>query len=173
MTAAELPPASTAFTDATAAAVERLPSRLSSSRSGRPVQLREARRRSSTEITMMWANADGPDCHRARRPAPGGASGRTTRAGRARRALGGTRAHVRVQFLAAAMLLGGLGGAFGIAFGVFATAAYALTKGWLVVVPPLAWGGGLAAALAIGALSGLVPAQRAAALAPTEALRTA
>jgi len=90
-----------------------------------------------------------------------------------RRALGATRAHVRVQFLAEAMLLGGLGGAAGIAFGVLATAAYALTKRWLVVVPPLAWGGGLAAALAIGALSGLVPAQRAAALAPTEALRTA
>lgn len=90
-----------------------------------------------------------------------------------RRALGATRNQVRVQFLSEAMLLGGLGGAVGIALGVLVTAAYALSKGWLVVVPPLAWGGGLAAALAIGTLSGLVPAQRAAALAPTEALRTA
>ena len=89
-----------------------------------------------------------------------------------RRALGATRAHVRIQFLAEAMLLAGLGGAAGIAFGVASTAVYALTQGWTVVVPPLAWGGGLAAALAIGALSGLVPAQRAAALAPTLALRT-
>jgi len=89
-----------------------------------------------------------------------------------RRALGATRGHIRIQFLSEAMLLAGLGGAAGIGFGVAATAVYALTQGWAVVVPPLAWGGGLAAALAIGAISGLVPAQRAAALAPTEALRT-
>jgi len=89
-----------------------------------------------------------------------------------RRALGATRGHVRVQFLSEAMLLAGLGGAAGIGFGVVATAVYALTKHWLIVVPPLAWAGGFGAALAIGAVSGLVPAQRAAALAPTEALRT-
>ena len=90
-----------------------------------------------------------------------------------RRALGATAAHIRVQFLAEAMLLAGLGGAAGIGFGAIATGAYALIQGWTIVIPPLAWGGGLCAALAIGALSGLVPAQRAAALAPTEALRTA
>ena len=89
-----------------------------------------------------------------------------------RRALGATRGHVRVQFLSEAMLLAGLGGVVGIGFGVAATAVYALGNDWSIVVPPLAWGGGLAAALAIGAISGLVPAQRAAALAPTEALRT-
>jgi putative ABC transport system permease protein len=89
-----------------------------------------------------------------------------------RRALGATRAQIRVQFLAEAMLLAGLGGLAGIAAGVLATAIYALTQGWSIVVPPLAWAGGLTAALAIGAVSGLVPAQRAAALSPTEALRT-
>ncbi len=89
-----------------------------------------------------------------------------------RRALGATRTQIRVQFLSEAMLLAGLGGLAGIAAGVLATAVYAITQGWSIVVPPLAWAGGLAAALAIGAISGLVPAQRAAALSPTEALRT-
>ena len=51
-----------------------------------------------------------------------------------------------------------------------ATAIYAHTKGWAIVIPPLAWAGGLAAAVIIGALAGLLPALRAARLSPTEAL---
>jgi ABC-type antimicrobial peptide transport system permease subunit len=43
-------------------------------------------------------------------------------------------------------------------------------KGWSVVIPPVAWAGGLAAALAIGALAGLMPALRAARMSPTRAL---
>jgi putative ABC transport system permease protein len=39
-------------------------------------------------------------------------------------------------------------------------------------VPTVAWAGGFGAALAIGAIAGLLPALRAARLAPTEALRT-
>jgi putative ABC transport system ATP-binding protein len=42
----------------------------------------------------------------------------------------------------------------------------------IVVIPPLAWGGGTASAIAIGAIAGLLPALRAARLSPTEALRT-
>jgi putative ABC transport system permease protein len=49
---------------------------------------------------------------------------------------------------------------------------YASTKGWSVDVPPIAWAGGFAAALGIGAVAGLLPALRAARLAPTDALRT-
>jgi putative ABC transport system permease protein len=89
-----------------------------------------------------------------------------------RRALGATRNHIRVQFLAEAVLLALLGGVVGVALGVLATVVYASTKGWSIVVPPVAWAGGFAAALAIGAVAGLVPALRAARLSPTDALRT-
>jgi putative ABC transport system permease protein len=89
-----------------------------------------------------------------------------------RRALGATKGHIRVQFLAEAILLAVLGGAVGVALGVFSTVVYASIKGWTIAVPALAWGGGFAAALAIGAIAGLLPALRAARLSPTDALRT-
>jgi putative ABC transport system permease protein len=89
-----------------------------------------------------------------------------------RRALGATKSHIRTQFLAEAVLLSLIGGAVGILIGVAATAIYASTKGWAVVVPVLAWGGGIGAALIIGAVAGLLPALRAARMSPTEALRT-
>ena len=87
-----------------------------------------------------------------------------------RRALGATKGHIRVQFLAEAILLAVLGGAVGVAVGVLSTAVYASTKHWAVVVPTLAWAGGFAAALLIGAIAGLMPALRAARMSPTEAL---
>jgi putative ABC transport system permease protein len=87
-----------------------------------------------------------------------------------RRALGATRGDIRLQFLAEAILLAVLGGAAGVVAGGVATAIYAHAKGWATVVPPLAWGGGLAAALIIGALAGLLPALKAARMSPTEAL---
>ena len=89
-----------------------------------------------------------------------------------RRALGATKGHIRMQFLSEAILLALLGGAVGIGLGALATAIYASTKHWTIVVPTLAWAGGLGAAFAIGAIAGLAPAIRAARLAPTEALRT-
>jgi putative ABC transport system permease protein len=87
-----------------------------------------------------------------------------------RRALGATRGHIRVQFLCEAILLSAAGGVAGLGAGSLATAGYATAKGWAIVIPPLAWGGGLAAALLIGALAGLLPALRAARMSPTEAL---
>ena len=89
-----------------------------------------------------------------------------------RRALGATKGDIRAQFLAEAILLAAFGGAVGVAAGVAATAVYAATKGWAVVIPALAWSGGIGAAVAIGAIAGLVPAIRAARMPPTEALRT-
>ncbi|MDN3352831.1 ABC transporter permease [Actinomadura sp. DC4] len=87
-----------------------------------------------------------------------------------RRALGATKGHIRVQFLAEAVLLAAGGGVIGVAAGVLTTAVYATAKGWAVVIPPLAWGGGFGAALLIGAGAGLLPALRAARMSPTRAL---
>jgi putative ABC transport system permease protein len=89
-----------------------------------------------------------------------------------RRALGATRGNIRAQFLSEAILLAGLGGAVGVSLGVLTTAVYANTKHWAIVIPTLAWAGGLGAAFAIGAIAGLLPAIRAARLSPTDALRT-
>jgi putative ABC transport system permease protein len=88
-----------------------------------------------------------------------------------RRALGATKAHIRRQFLTEAILLAGAGGVVGVGLGAAVTAIYASTKHWKIVVPPIAIGGGVVAALAIGAIAGLYPAARAARLPPTEALR--
>jgi putative ABC transport system permease protein len=89
-----------------------------------------------------------------------------------RRSLGATKGHIRIQFLAEAILLALLGGVVGVGGGVISTAVYAHVKHWTVVVPATAWAGGLGAAILIGAVAGLLPAVRAARLSPTEALRT-
>jgi putative ABC transport system permease protein len=87
-----------------------------------------------------------------------------------RRALDATQGHIRVQFLAEAVLLAAVGGAVGVGAGALSTAVYASTKHELVVIPTLAWAGGLAAALLIGAVAGLLPALKAARMSPTQAL---
>ncbi len=87
-----------------------------------------------------------------------------------RRALGATKGHIRVQFLAEAVLLAFIGGAAGVAAGALSTAIYASTKHELVVIPAVAWGGGIGAAILIGAIAGLWPALRAARMSPTQAL---
>ena len=87
-----------------------------------------------------------------------------------RRALGATKGHIRIQFLAEAVLLALLGGTAGVGIGALATTVYASSKHELVVIPALAWAGGIGAAVMIGAVSGLWPALRAARMSPTQAL---
>ena len=89
-----------------------------------------------------------------------------------RRALGATRRHIWTQFLAESLTLACVGGLAGAGLSALIGVAYALDRGWAVIVPPLALAGGLLAAVVIGAGAGLYPAVRAARLAPTDALRT-
>ena len=89
-----------------------------------------------------------------------------------RRALGATRTHIALQFLAEALVLAVAGGVLGVLAGVGAAAAYASTQHWQIVLPLDATGGGLAAALAVGAVAGLYPAARAARISPADALRS-
>jgi putative ABC transport system permease protein len=90
-----------------------------------------------------------------------------------RRALGATKSQIRSQFLGESMLLAAIGGIVGVLAGAMATVIYAGAKHWAIVVPAEAWTGGIAAAVLIGALAGLMPAVRASRLPPAVALRTA
>ena len=90
-----------------------------------------------------------------------------------RRALGATRNQIRTQFLAESILLAVIGGVVGVLAGAAATAVYASSKGWAIVIPVEAWSGGIASAILIGVFAGLMPAIRASRMPPTVALRTA
>jgi putative ABC transport system permease protein len=69
-------------------------------------------------------------------------------------------------------LLAVLGGIVGVLAGAAVTVVYATSKNWAVVIPVEAWLGGIASAILIGAIAGLMPAVRAARMLPTAALRT-
>jgi predicted lysophospholipase L1 biosynthesis ABC-type transport system permease subunit len=69
--------------------------------------------------------------------------------------LGATKAQIRTQFLAESILLAVIGGVVGVLAGAAATAVYASSKNWAVVIPAEAWSGGIASAILIGALAGL------------------
>jgi putative ABC transport system permease protein len=88
-----------------------------------------------------------------------------------RRALGATRRHVGVQFVAEAALLAASGGAAGALLGGFATAVYSAARHWRAVVPVPMLLAAVVLALLIGAVAGVYPALRAARLAPAAALR--
>ncbi len=88
-----------------------------------------------------------------------------------RRALGATRRHIAMQFVSEALALALVGGVLGVLLGAGLAVAYALSQAWVPIIPAVAVVGGIAAAVAIGALAGFYPAMRAARLSPTDALR--
>ncbi|HMC70201.1 MAG TPA: FtsX-like permease family protein, partial [Mycobacteriales bacterium] len=90
-----------------------------------------------------------------------------------RRSLGATKGQIRTQFLTESILLAVIGGVVGMLAGAAATAVYASSKSWAVVIPVEAWSDGIASAILIGAFAGLMPAVRASRMPPTVALRTA
>ena len=86
--------------------------------------------------------------------------------------LGATKGQIRAQFLGESILLAVIGGVIGVLAGAAATAVYASSRSWAVVIPVEAWSGGIASAVLIGTLAGLLPAVRASRMPPTVALRT-
>lgn len=87
-----------------------------------------------------------------------------------RRSLGATRGQIRLQFMAEAVALSLSGGLVGTALGLSACLAFASSHGWPLALPAQVITLGVTAAVAVGILSGLYPARRAAALTPTAAL---
>ena len=89
-----------------------------------------------------------------------------------RRALGATRRHVAVQFVAESLLLSTIGAGVGVVTGALTTAVYAELHGWSILIPLSILWIALGAAVVIGVMAGLYPAARAARLAPADALRS-
>jgi putative ABC transport system permease protein len=88
-----------------------------------------------------------------------------------RKALGGTRRDIAVQFLAEAVTLTGIGGALGVAFGLGAALSARLLFHFAAAAPLWSIVLGLAVASTVGLVFGLWPALKAARQDPIEALR--
>jgi putative ABC transport system permease protein len=86
-------------------------------------------------------------------------------------AIGARDRDIRVQFLIEAVLLGLAGAAFGIVLGTIASALLSSWLGWRTVVSGEAVLVAALFAVTVGLVFGYVPASRAAALTPIDALR--
>ena len=88
-----------------------------------------------------------------------------------RKALGGRRQEILVQFLAEAAVLTSVGGILGILIGAAIGVSVNLLTGFPVSLPWWAFAMGLGFSASVGIIAGMVPAVRAAKLDPIEALR--
>ena len=88
-----------------------------------------------------------------------------------RKALGGRRQEILVQFLAEAVVLTSVGGILGILIGAGIGISVNLLTGFPVSLPWWAFAMGLGFSASVGIIAGMVPAVRAAKLDPIEALR--
>ena len=86
-------------------------------------------------------------------------------------AVGARRRDILVQFLVESLLLGAAGGTLGVCIGWMVAWVVGRGTEWQTALNSTAIVVGIVSALGIGALSGVYPAQRAAALDPIEALR--
>jgi putative ABC transport system permease protein len=89
-----------------------------------------------------------------------------------RKALGAPPGAIRRQFLVEATILGLAGGVLGAVLGIVGARVLPHFITTVLVVSPLAVGGSIAIAVAIGMIFGVYPAARAARLAPIDALRS-
>lgn len=88
-----------------------------------------------------------------------------------RRSLGASPRQIRAQFLVESLLLGAIGGMAGLGLGAAIVICYAISQHTPVVISPESLVGAVTSAVVIGGCAGLYPANRAARLAPIEALR--
>jgi putative ABC transport system permease protein len=88
-----------------------------------------------------------------------------------RMAVGATEEDVRRQFLLEAIVLGLIGGAIGILFGVASSLAVSDLLEWPILIPPYAIAASTLFAIAIAVFFGFYPARKASQLNPIEALR--
>jgi putative ABC transport system permease protein len=88
-----------------------------------------------------------------------------------RRAIGATRGQIAAQFVTETSLVGLLGGLAGAAAGVLTVVAVAAVHHWTPVLDLRIVGAATGVGILLGAISGLVPAIRAARLEPAAALQ--
>lgn len=89
-----------------------------------------------------------------------------------RQAVGARRTNVLAQFLMEAAFLSGLGGLLGVVVAIgLGLAVNLFVSGFSAVPPPWSVVAGVGSSLVVGVVAGYVPARRAAALDPAEALR--